>query len=116
MTDIQINKLYDTCIKFPNIMNENCYMNEDLADVVEYAAEILGYKIKCYQRGLFQAGNYVFWHNQYREYTDTIIQWKTKVGSHFTQGDKHKIEIFDPWQGGISKLYKQRILLYEVIV
>jgi hypothetical protein len=116
MTVNQINSLYKNCLQYPLIMNKNCYMGDDLARVVEYAARDLGHEIKCYQRGLLKSGTFIFWNDKYKSYTDTVIQWKTTDGAHYTQADIKMNEIFDPWAGKMSKLYITRILLYEVIV
>lgn len=112
MTAKQINELYTRCV--PNIMLANCYVN-DPAEIIKMAAIELGYSCKCFQRGLYQGNEFIFWNNIYRNYTDTIIQWKTSIGSHFTQADENMNEVYDPWNGKIKKMYKQRIILYEVI-
>ena len=115
LTSKQINELYDFCIQNPEIMLPNCYMNEKLTKVVELAALKFSHSIKCYQLGIYQGNEFIFWNNYNKNYTDTIIQWKTEMGTHFTQADKNMNEIFDPWQGKIKKLYKTKIILYKVV-
>jgi len=115
LTVNQINYLYDECSQNPSIMNENCWMGENSAKVIEYAAQELGHSIIAIRRGIYEKNVFTFWDSEFENYTDTVIKYKTKSGSHFCQADKQMREIFDPWFGKVKKLYIQSTSLFEVI-
>jgi len=113
LTVNQINYLYAECKGNSAIMNDNCFMGVQQTAVVEYASRELGHEIRCDKRGYFVNGQYQFV-DDLHVFTDCVLNWKTKSGAHFTQGDGKLREIFDPWQGKISKLYITKIGLYNI--
>jgi hypothetical protein len=114
LTANQINYLYNECSQNPSIMNENCYMYMGMAKLIEYAGDELRHSLKAFRRGLFEKDTFTFWKPGYESYTDTAIQYKTKSGAHFCQGDRSMREIWDPWEGKLKKLYLQSVSLFEV--
>jgi hypothetical protein len=115
LTANQINYLYAECSQNPSIMNENCFMGVNSAKVIESAARELGHTLDAYRRGLFEKDVFTFWKPGYESYTDTAIQYKTKSGAHFCQGDKSMHEIWNPWEGKLKLLYLQSVSLFEVM-